>query len=167
MLCGDDFRAVETNPARVFLLGIIPDTHESEYGWIEPGARLGMAGERTAQRVGQFWEKPDAGLAETLRSLIARLTVVEEPEFTRRYPAESRSRVEVTTRDGRRLAAETSHPKGHHRNPLTDDEIEAKFRGLASVALGPARSDRVLAEVRGLENAPSLDALYENPVMSS
>ena len=65
------------------------------------------------------------------------------------------------------LAAETSHPKGHHRNPLTDDEIEAKFRGLASVALGPARSDRLLAEVRGLENAPSLDALYENLVMSS
>jgi len=104
---------------------------------------------------------------QALRSLIARLTVVEEPEFTRRYPAESRSRVEVTTRDGRRLAAETSHPKGHHRNPLTDDEIEAKFRGLASVALGPARSDRVLAEVRGLENAPSLDALYENLIMSS
>jgi 2-methylcitrate dehydratase len=104
---------------------------------------------------------------QALRSLIARLTVVEEPEFTRRYPAESRSRVEVTTRDGRRLAAETSHPKGHHRNPLTDDEIAAKFRGLASVALGPESSDRVLAEVRGLENAPSLDTLYENLVMSS
>ncbi len=104
---------------------------------------------------------------QALRSLIARVTVVEEPEFTRRYPAESRTRVEVTTRDGRRLVAETSHPKGHHGNPLNDEEIEAKFRGLASGALGPERCDRVLAEVRGLENAPTLDALYENLVTST
>jgi len=63
---GSAFRAAEADPARVFLLGIIPDTHESEYGWIEPGARLGMVGERTAQSVCQFWEKPDACLAEAL-----------------------------------------------------------------------------------------------------
>jgi mannose-1-phosphate guanylyltransferase len=61
------FRAAEADPARVFLLGIIPDTHESEYGWIEPGARLGIDGERAAQSVRQFWEKPDAGFAATLR----------------------------------------------------------------------------------------------------
>ena len=61
------FRAAEADPARVFLLGIIPDTHEAEYGWIEPGARLGIGSERAAQSVRQFWEKPDAGVAETLR----------------------------------------------------------------------------------------------------
>ena len=62
--------------------------------------------------------------------------MVEEPEFTHRYPAESCTRMEMTTTDGRRLVAETSHPKGHYRNPLTDGEVEAKFRGLASGALG-------------------------------
>jgi 2-methylcitrate dehydratase len=40
-----------------------------------------------------------------LRLLIKKLTVVEEPEFTRRYPAESCTRIEVTTTDGRRVAA--------------------------------------------------------------
>src|SRR5438132_4488749 len=40
-----------------------------------------------------------------LRQLIKKLTVVEEPEFTRRYPAESCTRIEVTTTDGRRAAA--------------------------------------------------------------
>jgi mannose-1-phosphate guanylyltransferase len=30
----------EADPARALLLGIIPDTHEAEYGWIEPGARV-------------------------------------------------------------------------------------------------------------------------------
>src|SRR5207247_6033369 len=96
-----------------------------------------------------------------LRPLIKKLTVVEEPEFTRRYPAESCTRIEVTTTDGRRLTAETAHPKGHHRNPLTDAEVEGKFRGLASGVLGAEGCDRVLREVWSLENARPLDRLCE------
>ena len=101
-----------------------------------------------------------------LRPLIKKLTVVEEPAFTRRYPAESCTRIEVTTTDGRRLAAETSYPKGHRENPLTDGEVEAKFRGLAGGALGPTGCDRVLAEAWGLENATTLDALFESLVIA-
>jgi 2-methylcitrate dehydratase len=101
-----------------------------------------------------------------LRSLIKKLKVVEEPEFTRRYPTESCTRIEVTTTDGRRVVAETSHPKGHHRNPLTDGELEGKFRGLASGALGADGCDRVLAEVWNLENAATLDRLFESLVIS-
>ena len=101
-----------------------------------------------------------------LRSLIRKLTVVEEPEFTRRYPTESCTRIEVTTTDGRRVAAETRNPKGHYRNPLTDGEVEAKFRGLASGALGVEGCDRVLAELWDLENAATLDSLFESLVIS-
>jgi 2-methylcitrate dehydratase len=97
-----------------------------------------------------------------LRPLIKKLTVVEEPEFTRRYPAEACTRVEVTTTDGRQLAAETSYPKGHRRNPLTDDEVEQKFRGLASAALGTRGCDRVLVEVWNLDQAATLDGLFES-----
>ena len=61
------FHAALTDPERVFLLGIIPDTHEAEYGWIEPGPRLGTDGGRRPYGVRQFWEKPDAAFAATLR----------------------------------------------------------------------------------------------------
>src|SRR5215475_5807849 len=101
-----------------------------------------------------------------LRSLIKKLTVVEEPEFTRRYPAESCTRIEMTMTDGRRVAAETSHPKGHYRNPLTDGEIDEKFRALASGALGAEGCNRVLAEAWDLENAATLDRLFEILVIS-
>jgi len=97
-----------------------------------------------------------------LRPLMKKLTVVEEPEFTRRYPADACTRVEVTTTDGRRVVAETSHPKGHRRNPLTDGEVERKFRGLASGALGAKGCDRVLAEVWSLEKAATPDGLFES-----
>jgi 2-methylcitrate dehydratase len=101
-----------------------------------------------------------------LRALIKKLKVVEEPEFTRRYPGESCTRIEVTTTDGRQVVAETSHPKGHYRNRLTDEEVEAKFRGLASGVLGAEGCDRVLAEVWDLENSPTLDRLFESLVIS-
>ena len=101
-----------------------------------------------------------------LRALIKKLKVVEEPEFTRRYPAESCTRIEVTTTDGKRVVAETSHPKGHHCNPLTDREVEEKFRGLASGALGAEGCDRALREVWNLENSPTLDRLFESLVAS-
>jgi len=96
-----------------------------------------------------------------LRPLIKKLTVVEDPDFTRRYPAEARTRVEVTTPDGRTMAAETAYPKGHRGNPLTDAEVEAKFRGLAA-GLSPDRCDRLLAETWRLERAETLDALLES-----
>ncbi|MGE5302092.1 MAG: MmgE/PrpD family protein [Alphaproteobacteria bacterium] len=101
-----------------------------------------------------------------LRSLIKKLTVVDDFEFTRRYPAESCTRIEVTTTNGRRAVAETSHPKGHCRNPLTDAEVEQKFRGLASGTLGAEGCDRVLAEVWDLENSATLDKLFESLVFS-
>lgn len=100
-----------------------------------------------------------------LRPLIRKLTVVEDADFTRRYPAESCTRVEVTTADGRRVAAETSHPRGHFRNPLTDGDVELKFRGLAESALGTTACDQTLAEAWRLEKAATLDALLESVVI--
>ena len=100
-----------------------------------------------------------------LRPLIKKLKVVEEPEFTRRYPAESCTRIEVTTTDGggrrrrRAIRRDTTEP-------ADDGEVEAKFRGLASGALGVEGCDRVLAEVWELENSATLDRLFESLVIS-
>jgi 2-methylcitrate dehydratase len=102
----------------------------------------------------------------SLRPLIQKLTIVEDPDFTRRYPAEACTRIDVTTTDGRRLTAETRYPKGHRRNPLTDAEVEAKFRGLAAGALGARACDAVLAHARGLDTASTLDGLFESLVIS-
>lgn len=55
--------AVRAQPDLVVLLGIRPDGPEPDYGWIEPGAPLPVAGLR---RVRRFWEKPAVGLAGRL-----------------------------------------------------------------------------------------------------
>jgi 2-methylcitrate dehydratase len=109
---------------------------------------------------------PSRILDVALRPLIKKLNVVAEPDFTRRYPAESCTRLEVTATDGRKLAAETNYPKGHRHNPLSDAELEAKFRGLATAALGAQGSTRALAEVSKLESAATLDKLFDSLVIS-
>lgn len=61
------FGALDTHPDRVILLGIAPDTHESGYGWIEPGDYLPALRRPGLYTVNRFWEKPDPALAGMLR----------------------------------------------------------------------------------------------------
>jgi mannose-1-phosphate guanylyltransferase len=50
------------------LLGAKAEDAQVEYGWIEPGQRLdaGRTGKLPIFSVNRFWEKPTAGLAQTL-----------------------------------------------------------------------------------------------------
>ena len=58
------FAAVEARPELVVLLGITPESAETEYGWIEPGERIPARG--SLLRVARFWEKPAPMLAQLL-----------------------------------------------------------------------------------------------------
>jgi mannose-1-phosphate guanylyltransferase len=57
------FSSVRARPELVVLLGIMPESAETEYGWIEPAEPIpGTA----LARVGRFWEKPVPPLAQLL-----------------------------------------------------------------------------------------------------
>jgi len=86
-----------------------------------------------------------------LKALIDRTTLRENPEFTRAHPREWPCRIELTLRGGKRVAAEARYFKGHAQRPLSDEEIERKFRALAVPLLGKKRADAVLATAWKLE----------------
>ena len=96
-----------------------------------------------------------------LRPLIGKITIEENPEFTRRYPAEYNCRMEITTNSGKSLVASTSYPKGHRNNPLTDSELNAKFRSLASPTITEQQCDRILELLWSTENLPNLDEVWD------
>ena len=59
------FAAVAMRPELTALLGIAPQSPETAYGWIEPGAAIA---ETSLLIVRRFWEKPKPGIAGELMS---------------------------------------------------------------------------------------------------
>lgn len=64
-------------------------------------------------------------------TLMARISVREDPALTALYPGAAPTRVTVKTTSGENLTKEVIYPKGHPKAPMTDREVEAKFRKLA------------------------------------
>ncbi len=97
-----------------------------------------------------------------IRTLISKMTIQEDAEFTRRYPTEYNCRLEITCRSGEKLTARTSFPKGHKQNPLNDAEVEAKFRSLAFNHIGEAQWDRILKILWSLDDEPNMNPLFDS-----
>jgi 2-methylcitrate dehydratase len=94
-------------------------------------------------------------------ALADRITVAEEPEFTRAFPEKFRSHVEIALRDGTRRTAGLDVPHGHQDDPLTDAEVEAKFAMLAGRKLPRERVAGALRLIHGFENCVRLDDLFD------
>ena len=88
-----------------------------------------------------------------VRRLISKITIDENQDYTEKYPQEFNIRMEVTDRSGRNHVAQTSYPKGHQNNPLSDAEVEAKFRRLSDGVLSESQEQRVLEQVWELESS--------------
>lgn len=76
-----------------------------------------------------------------------------------RYPKGIPNRVTVTLNDGKQLVREVEFPRGHAGNPMTDAEVEAKFRRVAEPRYGKARADAILARCWDFENLTSVTDL--------
>ncbi|HEX9717425.1 MAG TPA: MmgE/PrpD family protein, partial [Actinomycetota bacterium] len=88
-----------------------------------------------------------------------RVTVREDPELTAGYPEGIPNRITVTTAGGRREVRETRYPKGHARNPMTDEEVATKFEANAGGRWQPDRVARVQKLVWDLERGRNLEEL--------
>ena len=100
----------------------------------------------------------------TLRQLMSKMTIEEDAKFTQAFPEELNCWIEITSRSGQRFTAETAYPKGHQQNPLSDAELEAKFRHLAAGTLPEPQCQAALAQLWSLEHAPNLRQLFDSLV---
>ena len=105
--------------------------------------------------------EPQRYLDPGLRPLMNRIRVAENAEFTRRFPQELVSEISVVTRSGPRLTERAEYPKGHARNPMTDADVEAKFRDLSADVLGPAQVNAALHALWRLEEADRIGAVVD------
>lgn len=96
---------------------------------------------------------PEAIADPSLRDVMRRITVVEDPALTALRPAETLSDIVVTTKSGRTLEARTGVPPGDHRNPLSDADLERKFRGMAEQVGTPQGCSAVLDALWAMDSA--------------
>jgi len=85
--------------------------------------------------------------------------VVHDPALDARYPRGIPNRITLTLDDGTTLVQEVEFPRGHAVNPMTDQEVEAKFRRLVDPLYGPEKAQAILARCWDLENLRSVTDL--------
>lgn len=83
-----------------------------------------------------------------IKNITNKVRVIEDEELTQRSPAVRGARVTIYMKDGREFEAPCMYPKGEPENPLTGEELEEKFRGLAMYGgLTSAECDEVINEI--------------------
>ena len=96
-----------------------------------------------------------------LPPLMDRIRISENEEFTLKSPASMECRIEITTKDGKRYVEAGSYPKGHAKNPLSDAEVEQKFRALCRGMLTDERCESILQAVWALDAMRDIGELIE------
>ena len=77
------------------------------------------------------------------------MTLTEDDEFSRRFPAERWARVRITLADGRTLASEPARARGNPENPLDGRRAApTSIRATPQPVLGTARAARIEQAVR-------------------
>jgi len=76
--------------------------------------------------------------------LLGKIKVVADPEIDAMFPGVKRARVTITTQAGESHSAQVDHAKGSPENPMSDEEVVAKFRANAAGVLDPQQQDKVV-----------------------
>jgi 2-methylcitrate dehydratase PrpD len=82
-----------------------------------------------------------------VRELMRKVVLIKDLRLEENYPREWPARVEIQLQDGQRYERFIRHPKGDPENPLTWDEMAAKFRALAGAVLPPERCEEIVRQV--------------------
>ncbi len=78
--------------------------------------------------------------SEPVRRLMTKVTVSASTELDRHFPKYWAGRVTVTFADGQVHMEEIIAPKGETENPMTRQDVEEKFFGLAAPVVGEEKA---------------------------
>ena len=98
----------------------------------------------------EYWRNP------RLLELVQKVQVSVSEEANRRAPEAMLSCVEVVTSSGERYSTEVAYHRGHFKNPMSDAEVEEKFRALAQDLLTPTQTDAILERLWNLEQVEDI-----------
>ena len=95
-----------------------------------------------------------------VRRLMSRVVLVKDARIEKNFPAEWRSRVVVYLENGEHYENYVRYPKGDPENPLSWDELAAKFRALAGGVLPAYQCSQIESRVRALNESSELRPIW-------
>lgn len=91
-----------------------------------------------------------------IKALMEKVYCVKNPELDKVYPKHWPATAEIKTKDGKVFSTRLEYPKGDPENPLTWDELIEKFNGLASTVYSEARREKMIEQVKNIDNIENL-----------
>lgn len=91
--------------------------------------------------------------------------MVEDPSLTAKYPDGIPTIIEVTMRSGARQSVRVDYPRGHRGNPMTDEEVEEKFRLQTQGLLDGDQQAKILELAWELDKLSDVRRLLEATVI--
>lgn len=96
---------------------------------------------------------------ETLKFL-QKIEVREDQTLTALYPAKGiANRITVTLKGGEKVSAEVKVPRGHTLDPMSRDDVEAKFTALTKGILASRRAREALERIWQVEKSADIGEL--------
>ncbi len=96
-----------------------------------------------------------------LRSLMHRIKIEHNAEFTKRFPDELVNRLVVTDTSGQKHPFNGTYPRGHFRNPASEADVAAKFAALAKGVVSPRQRDEIQAAIADVERCADASSLID------
>lgn len=96
-----------------------------------------------------------------ISGLIQKIRIHRNDSLDKLYPKGIPNLLKIKTKDGQEFSKQVDFPRGHAENPMTDEEVEAKFRRLASRVLSEGQIDYLLSQLWRLEEQDEIGGILE------
>jgi len=95
-----------------------------------------------------------------LLDLIDKTTIVEDIELNKGYPKGIPNDITITCKDGTKVNKRVDFPRGHAENPMTDDEVVAKFHRMAKGVISDDTATAILDQAWKLDQLDDVTPLF-------
>jgi 2-methylcitrate dehydratase len=107
----------------------------------------------------EYFDDPHLHDPELL-SIVSKIECTVSEEANRREPEAMLCDMDVHLKDGAREAIRVEYHRGHPKNPMTDAEIEEKFRDLAADRMPATQTDALLELLWTIDRLESIEPLF-------
>ena len=145
---------IDTYKAAVMMMGAdpsrwAPDTHETADHSLPYCISIALLDGRITGESFDHARLHDPAVGR----LMSKVKVREDERLSAGYPEGAPGRVAITMASGETHTLEVRYPKGHAKSPMSEADVERKFRDMTAARLAPEQCDAVLAAIGNLEQS--------------